>query len=174
MKIEHSQVALLALLLMTAPAVCAAADKTAQRYPRINVHGYTYENTCSPTGRRQLSMQLSAKKIVDRAQLWKVIDVLLCGDRTLANKRYIVSSMESTVGDSNEGTGQDPYFDVMPRSMESAESLLAARGAWDATIDLDSGVVSVTYRSNEACMTSRKLRHANGRWHIFKVGEACD
>lgn len=171
---RNSPAALLALLLFAAPFSCTATSQPAQRYPAMVSHGNTYQNSCSPSERRQLRATLSAKKIADRAQLWKIIDVLLCADPNPATNRYIANSMETKVAENHEGTGQDPHVAVMSRSTEAAQSLLASRSVWDAAIVVDLDGVRVHYRSDEVCVTGRKLRHAHGRWRIFEVGQACD
>lgn len=174
MNFPNMQLTLLALICFISVPRHAVATEKQQWYPTLSSFGHTYENSCSPASRRRLRTELLAEKIAGKAQLLKAIDILLCAAATPANKRYIASIMASTVLETNEGTGQDPHYDLIKPSNDSTGSLLAAGKAWNTTVDFQHDHVNVNYKSDEVCVTGRTLIYVNERWRITGIDQACD
>lgn len=152
-----------------------ATNADAAPYPTLNRNGKAFFSVCDPTQLRTLKKQFAEHHYKDDEKVWKVITIVLCGSKSHKNTRYIRNILAEKLEYSSEYTGQDNQPKTMKASKEVAISLFAEGIAYDASIvDLQDGMFSVLFTTNEACGESRTFKYDKKDWIIVATGEACD
>lgn len=160
------------LLLCMTSTFANAAPKT---YPPMTQYGQEYANACSPNEKKALRASLVKLKIPDQEQAWRLIDTLLCAEKTPGNQRLIRNVMAKKIKAQYDGTGQDTSFATITPSDEAAEQLMAGGSAWDASFrTAQSDGWEVSYSSDEVSVTSTTIDYKKGKWLITEHGSASD
>lgn len=156
-------------------AACASAAATGQvpAYADMDSYGTIRPNACAPTQLALLKKDVD-NAASDAAQAWKAIVAMLCTADQAANRERIKRFVPIYVREAQEGTGQAPVFQRTRRSDELLQRLSAAGKAWEASVDVASDKIVLQYFPDEACVASRTLLYAKGKWTLADIGEACD
>lgn len=159
--------------LLLAACTSSAAAGQATAYADMDSYGTIRPNACAP------AQQALLKKDVDdvandAAQAWKAIIAMLCTADDAGNRERIKRFVPAHVREVQEGTGQAPVFQRVRRSDELIQRLSAAGKAWEASVEAESDKIVLQYFPDEACVASRTLRYAKGKWTLAEIGEACD
>ncbi len=161
-----------ALLLCMTSTLTAAAPKT---YPTMKQSDQEYAATCSPKEKKILRASLLEKQLPAQEQAWRLIDTLLCAEKTPANQRLIRNAMAKKIKAQHDGTGQETSFETITPSDEAAEGLMAGGSAWQATFEAaQSDGWKVYYWSDEVSVTGTTIDYKKGKWIIIEHGSASD
>lgn len=166
----------LTLICTGLPLAHAATPTPNETYPTLTQYGQVHANSCSAPKKAALRATLAEFQIPDPAQAWRLIDTLLCAEKTMANQRLIRNAMAKTVKALYEGTGQDPFHEVLKPSDDNAERLMAGGSAWDAGLDPKKRENSVRlyYYTDEVTISGSTITYRKGRWLITEHGSASD
>lgn len=143
-------------------------------YPKLVMHGETYENSCSTKQRRDLTRNIRKNIQYDSRSLQSTIELILCGNYTAQNTKRMINIVDEVVTTSYDGTGEEKIVGSSKDKMAILKDVMAEGKAWHATLIFDDSEVKLQYFSSEACVESVKLRHANNSWVIHEIGGACD
>lgn len=155
---------------------CAAKGVEASPYPTLKQDGAVLLSVCVPTELQVLKDQFARYKYKDEANAWKAVTtLLLCGDKTKANTRYIKKILVPQIVSTSDYTGQDNEPKTRKASEEVAASLFVSGIAYDASIaNLPDGMFRVLYATNEVCGDSVTFKYGVGKWIIVGTGNASD
>lgn len=138
----------------------------------LTIQGDTYDASCAATGKAALQAELIGPAAADG---WKLLDTLLCAPKTAASKAYVASHIVNKVSYRSFSTGDESEeATTVAANAKLIDELLAAGAAWNATITASSDEIQLSYYPDEACINSRTLEFAQGKWRVTAVGSACD
>lgn len=161
-----------ALLLCVTSTCASAAPKT---FPPMRQGDQEYANTCSPKEKKLLRAALLDSKVPDQEKAWRLIDSLLCAEKTPANQRLIRNAMARKIKAKYDGTGQDTSFETITPSDEAAERLMAGGAAWQASFEpAESAGWQLSYWPDEATVSSYTIDYKKAKWIITGYGSASD
>jgi hypothetical protein len=103
-----------------------------------------------------------------------LIDVLLCGDHSSKNKRYLTKSTAQKIRSASYSSGDNDETIWIKRDENLIDSLISSGQAWNAYIQTSKNEIQLTYASDEACIKTRTLQLSKGTWKLIDIGEACD
>lgn len=146
------------------------------RYPTLKIQGEDRPNACSPESKKNLQQSVlnSKEEYKKRPEAWRLIDVLLCGDYSSENRRYLTESTAPKLRSTSESTGDNGEAIWIKRDQNLIDSLISNGQAWDAYIQTSRNEIQLTYASDEACIKTRTFQFAKGTWRLIAIGEACD
>ena len=150
------------------------ASNTVLVYPKLTMHGETYENSCSPKPKEKLMDDIRKNTAYSKRSLQNAIEFILCGDQNSRNTKRITRLINEVVVISYEGTGEGKITTDSKRNTTVVKTIMARGMAWDATLIFEDSDVKLQYFSNEACVKSVKLRYVKNSWLVHEIGEACD
>lgn len=171
---NHQQIRLFFLCLMSIFSQSSIALEKQPLYPKLVMHGETYENSCSTKQRRVLTNAVKKNIHHDSRLLQNTIEFILCSNYTDKNAKRMINIVDAVVTTSYEGTGEEKVAGSSKDKMEILKEAMAEGKAWNATLIFDDGEVKIQYFSSEACVESVKFRHSNNSWLINAIGGACD
>jgi len=160
--------------LFAASIAVPCAAKPSERYPRLMMHGESYENSCHPVDVDKLRKALLMSKVRSAEQLWHAVNVLLCSRDNGADVVYITKMFPSRIRRRAEGTGADPIIGTVQRSRAVVDEVIAKGQAWDATLRNEGKTVILQYFKDEVCVHGVDFMFVNRRWMISEIGQACD
>ena len=147
----------------------------AQEDESLVMHGLNYPNACSVAEKNKLKEMLTRARVVEEAQLWRALDTILCAPDNDVTRAYLRSLVPAKVREDIESTGDKPSVKMMARNEKLIGKLIAAGKAWDATVEEDQfGHVTLQYFADEACVKGTTFAHANSKWYVYQIGQACD
>lgn len=171
----QSRSLIVALHCSAAQLAMAAAPVPNPAYPIMIQGDQEYANTCSPKEKKILRASLLEKQLPDQEQAWRLIDTLLCAEKTASNLRLVRNAMAKKIKAQYDGTGQDTTFETITPSDDAAERLMAGGAAWDATFEpAQSNGWKVFYWSDEVSVASYTIDYKKGKWIITEHGSASD
>lgn len=157
------------ILSTSCPALNASVS-----YPSLSMHGNTYQNACAPDQLARLQNALSQTSVRESRAAWVAVKTLLCADNKGAARLAVKSLLAPNVRRVFEATGDSPRSELVARTDALVDEMFAERNAWDASVEIANGKLSLQYFSNEACVRSRTLTFSKKQWSISEIGEACD
>jgi hypothetical protein len=172
MNIFFTRTAFLFIIYFTAQI--AVASNVNPRYPKLIMHGNSYNNSCAPVQRKELMRKIEKNVLLDKVILQAVVDLILCGSDTPQNTTKIAASIAEVVTTNYEGTAEERIIGKTSDKIEVAKDLMAKGRAWSSTLQFNDDEVTLQFFSNEACVESVKLRHSKNLWVVYEIGEACD
>jgi hypothetical protein len=152
--------------------VCFASESV--KYPKLIMHGQKYLNACDPVRKVALQNMLLVHNVKASKQAWRVIDAILCSPDDDKNRAYVRGIIQKRVRMSLESTGETPTVQLVERTDELIDEILAAGRAWEASLQVDSAKIILQYFANEACVEAISLSFASGKWTVSDYGVACD
>lgn len=165
---------ILLVTLLVAP-VCALATELNGQYPPLYFDGTDIENACQPSELKKLReavLELTAGRAPD--DVWRLISTLLCASKNNTQaERMIKLHLPKKIRSSFFGSGDEEKTArlVTPSSLD----LMADREAWAARVDgYGRTDMSLSYRSNAACINGIDLQFNGQGWLIVGVDGACD
>jgi hypothetical protein len=166
---------ILALLCSTTQLAVAATPDANPAYPVMTQGDQEYANTCSPKEKKILRAALLENKVPDQEQAWRLIDTLLCAEKTPVNQRLIRNAMAKKIKAQYDGTGQDTSYETLTPSDDAAERLMAGGAAWQATFESErSAGWRLFYWSDEVSVASYTIDYKKAKWIITRYGSASD
>jgi hypothetical protein len=160
--------------VLAAAICCVPAHADDQGLPPLSRHGKNYESTCSEQNLLQLKKSLLGIEVKSRDQAWKAITVLLCGEVTSTNRRYVTGLLTPRVEVSFGNIDDDPTPKLVKRNELRSEDLFARGIAYGAGIADMPNELTVVYYRDEACVGGKKLRYIAHRWRLAGVSLGCD
>lgn len=161
----------LAVSFMALP--CSASEFSVE-YPNLIMHGETYSNACEAGNQEELRSVLFKNEVKAPTQAWKLINVILCSPNDVKNRAYVTQMVQKKLRMKVESTGERPDVKTVDRNEELVDDLLAAGRAWQASIRVEPGRISLQYFANEACVEAIAFSFRNGKWLVNEFGVACD
>lgn len=152
---------------------CSASDLF-KEYPSLIMHGATYSSACQVTNQKALQNVLSSNGVKASAQVWKLIDIILCSTKDKEDRAYVAQRVQKKLRRTVESTGEKPDVKTVERSAELIDDLLAEGRAWDANIRVEPGKIFLQYFSSEACVKAVNFSLRNGKWLVHELSVACD
>ena len=180
-KFERPTIAasVLAILVTAASASGNAAETFVRTGARavasIEIQGTAYESACSKTALATLKKQMFEEKFEKEQELWRLVQIILCGDPTAANVRAIRNAVTARISTLNEGTGQDPVTETLRKRDVNVRDRFFKQGvAYSASVSRDGKGAGLSYHTDEACVEGPDFKIIGGKWRIVGLGSACD
>lgn len=171
---HHLHIKSLILGLILIFSQCSFASEKRPSYPKLVMHGDTYESSCSAKQRQDLISNIRKNIQHDSRSLENTINFILCSNYNSKNIKQMINIVDAVVTTSYEGTGEEKVTGSSKDKMEILKDVMAEGKAWNATLIFDDSEVKLQYFSSEACVESVKLRHSDNSWLIHEIGGACD
>lgn len=166
---------ILTLALAMSAILTAMAKMPPLTLATLKVQGDEYASTCIPSHRATRQQDLEARLGNARAaDASSLIETLLCEKKSVATRALLASRMGKRVPVITAGTGDLDRAQETAVTAELIDSLQREGAAWNAELKVTPAEIELQYISDEACIQSRNLRASRGKWHIVRLGEACD
>ena len=153
---------------------CASTVAAVPDYPPLRLHGDELPSACMPTQLAQVYKALALTRVPEQTQAATLLQTLLCKADTPTNRATLKPLVPAKVRFAVAATGDKDQVKTVARDDALLSSLLPAGAAWDANVLGSPNKLVLQYQANEACVKSRTLKFANGKWSVAEIGEACD
>lgn len=143
----------------------------AQDFPRETQIGWDCGNPPSPSVWQRLEPAAP-----DSDAVYRLANAILCEKKTDALVANVTHQLDDVVTHSSYGTGDAAEEFRILRKARAAEYFHYFEGSSEWTYEVvvrPDGEIELV-ASNEACVDVTNLRHRNGQWWIYEVGDACD
>lgn len=109
---------------------------------------------------------LRSLKYPDEEQVWKIVEVILCGSSNKINRLYLESDISNALKNEEFAGGR-------------RNELFALAKAWSATLTTDSSDrkglgIKLQYFSNETCVRKHGLEYVRNKCMLYMIFEVCD
>lgn len=149
------------------------AERVGNKFRALNIYGTHYPNACLKSEQLKLWKIISGK-VKDAPKAKRALHAILCVPRTSPERAYLASLFPPKIREKAEGTGQEPSFEVVRRSDELIDGVMAAGEAWSAEVEIEHERIRLQYVPDEACMRGIALSYRQAKWMIDEISEACD
>lgn len=162
------------LLMAGALLGCASSVAVVPDYRTLQLHGDELPSACAPGKLGQVYQAVMLTKVPEPTQATTLVQTLLCKPNTPENRALLSAQVPSRIRLSVSASGDKDKVTTVARDDALLSSMLPAGAAWDANVLGSPNKLVLQYQSDEACVKSRTLKFAKGKWTVAEIGEACD
>ncbi|WP_396615144.1 hypothetical protein ACHZ97_12090 [Lysobacter soli] len=158
-------------LILVLVAAASAGGVKAHDVPREITIAWDCGDPLTP-----FAWQSVKPSVPDTDAVYRLANAILCASKTDELVGDVTRQLEDVVSHSSYGTGDAAEEFRILRKARAAEYVHYFEGSSEWTYEVvvrPDGEIELV-ASNEACVDVTNLRHRNGQWWIYEVGDACD